>query len=79
MRSHGFWAREAMGWLRIVRAGSVGPGSVVGAQQHYLCAAERRAAQTQAVMAAERAAQAGAVPRGFRSAFVPAAGVKARE
>jgi cell division cycle 14 len=35
MRSCGFGAREAMGWLRIVR-----PGSVIGEQQHYLCAAE---------------------------------------
>ena len=36
MRSHGFSAREAMGWLRIMR-----PGSVIGEQQHYLCAVER--------------------------------------
>jgi cell division cycle 14 len=36
MRAHGFTAREAMGWLRIVR-----PGSVIGEQQHYLCTAER--------------------------------------
>ena len=33
MRSGGFTAREAMGWLRIMR-----PGSVIGEQQHYLCA-----------------------------------------
>ena len=32
MRSHGFTAREAMGWLQIVR-----PGSVVGEQQRFLC------------------------------------------
>ncbi len=32
MAAHGFSAREAIGWLRVVR-----PGSVVGAQQHYLC------------------------------------------
>jgi cell division cycle 14 len=32
MRTHGFTAREAMGWLRIMR-----PGSVIGEQQHYLC------------------------------------------
>ena len=36
MRSEGFTAREAMGWLRIMR-----PGSVIGEQQHYLCAVER--------------------------------------
>jgi hypothetical protein len=32
MKHHGFTAREAMGWLRIVR-----PGSVIGPQQQYLC------------------------------------------
>ena len=36
MRSCGFAAREAMGWLRIMR-----PGCVIGEQQHYLCAVER--------------------------------------
>ena len=36
MRSCGFSAREAMGWLRIVR-----PGSVIGEQQHFLCEVER--------------------------------------
>jgi hypothetical protein len=35
MRSCGFSAREAMGWLRIMR-----PGSVIGEQQHYLCAVD---------------------------------------
>ncbi len=33
MRSAGFSAREAIGWLRIMR-----PGSVIGEQQHFLCA-----------------------------------------
>ena len=37
MRTHGFAAREAMGWLRIMR-----PGSVIGEQQHYLCEVEAR-------------------------------------
>ena len=32
MKHHGFSGREAMGWLRIMR-----PGSVIGEQQHYLC------------------------------------------
>ena len=32
MAAHGFSAREAIGWLRVVR-----PGSVIGAQQHFLC------------------------------------------
>jgi cell division cycle 14 len=35
MKHHGFSAREAMGWLRIVR-----PGSVIGEQQEFLCARE---------------------------------------
>ena len=35
MKHHGFTAREAMGWLRIVR-----PGSVIGPQQGFLCARE---------------------------------------
>ncbi len=37
MRSLGFGAREAIGWLRIMR-----PGSVIGPQQHFLCAVEAR-------------------------------------
>jgi cell division cycle 14 len=32
MKHHGFTAREAMGWLRIIR-----PGSVIGEQQTFLC------------------------------------------
>jgi protein-tyrosine phosphatase len=36
MRTHGLSARAAVGWLRIVR-----PGSVIGEQQHYLCEVER--------------------------------------
>ena len=35
MRSHGFAAREAIGWLRIMR-----PGSVIGSQQAFLCSFE---------------------------------------
>jgi cell division cycle 14 len=37
MARRGFTAREAMGWLRIMR-----PGSVIGRQQRYLCEMERR-------------------------------------
>ena len=33
MTERGFSAREAMGWLRIMR-----PGSVIGEQQQFLCA-----------------------------------------
>eukprot|EP00291_Cryptomonas_curvata_P017336 CAMPEP_0172161582 /NCGR_PEP_ID=MMETSP1050-20130122/6205_1 /TAXON_ID=233186 /ORGANISM="Cryptomonas curvata, Strain CCAP979/52" /LENGTH=324 /DNA_ID=CAMNT_0012831495 /DNA_START=143 /DNA_END=1114 /DNA_ORIENTATION=- len=36
MKHHAFTAREAIGWLRIVR-----PGSVIGEQQRYLCDMER--------------------------------------
>ena len=35
MEQHGFTARAAMGWLRIVR-----PGSVIGDQQDFLCRVE---------------------------------------
>ena len=37
MLRRGFTAREAMGWLRIMR-----PGSVIGEQQHYLCALDEQ-------------------------------------
>jgi hypothetical protein len=36
MRAHGFTARTAMGWLRLMR-----PGSVIGRQQHFLCRVQR--------------------------------------
>jgi cell division cycle 14 len=36
MKHYGFTAREAIGWVRIVR-----PGSVIGVQQDFLCARER--------------------------------------
>ncbi len=36
MRSHGFTARAAMGWLRLMR-----PGSVIGEQQDFLCTVQR--------------------------------------
>ena len=48
MRSHRFTAREAIGWLRIMR-----PGSVIGEQQHYLEAVDR------ILRAARRAGAAG--------------------
>ncbi len=35
MKHHGFGAREAIAWLRILR-----PGSVIGPQQQFLCARE---------------------------------------
>jgi hypothetical protein len=37
MKHHGFTARAAIGWLRIMR-----PGSVIGEQQQYLCEIERK-------------------------------------
>ena len=57
MRSHGFTAREAMGWLRIVR-----PGCVIGEQQHYLCAAERAILERMEARRAAAARSAGNSP-----------------
>jgi cell division cycle 14 len=60
MRSCGFSAREAMGWLRIMR-----PGSIIGEQQHYLCAVDtalqalRRRASDAAAESEQRGAGAG--------------------
>ena len=54
MRTHGFAAREAMAWLRMVR-----PGSVIGEQQHYLCAVEPAIARMRARPAAARPLSAG--------------------
>jgi cell division cycle 14 len=60
MRSWGFSAREAMGWLRIMR-----PGSVVGVQQHYLCEVEEaRARRRSQSAAAGGGAEAGGTVRG---------------
>ena len=50
MRRHGFTGREAMGWLRVMR-----PGSVIGEQQHYLCGGLSGRAES-AALAAEVAA-----------------------
>ena len=47
MKHHGFSARAAMGWLRIVR-----PGSVIGEQQHFLCAREALMRRSAAPLAA---------------------------
>ena len=47
MKRHRFTAREAMGWLRVMR-----PGSVLGDQQHYLVAVERRLHQQRAAAGA---------------------------
>ena len=51
MKNRGVTAREAMGWLRVMR-----PGSVLGDQQHYLLAVERRLEQQRAVITANIAA-----------------------
>ena len=47
MKHHGFTAREAMGWLRIVR-----PGSVIGDQQDFLCCVEEADGDPAAAVAA---------------------------
>ena len=47
MKSFGLTARQAMGWLRIVR-----PGSVIGEQQRYLCDMEPAIARIRARPAA---------------------------
>jgi hypothetical protein len=47
MKSYGLTARQAMGWLRIVR-----PGSVIGEQQRYLCDMEPAIARIRARPAA---------------------------
>ncbi len=62
MRTHGFTAREAMGWLRIVR-----PGSVIGDQQEFLCDVEDARCDlpaAAAAFAARRAAPANDSDRG---------------
>jgi cell division cycle 14 len=71
MRAHGFTAREAMGWLRIVR-----PGSVIGDQQRFLChvgaalAASAAAGATGAAAASAAAAAAAAMGAGGPKAAV---------
>ncbi len=64
VRRCGFAPREALGWLRILR-----PGSVIGEQQHYLCPAAAGAAPARAAPRAERRAAevAGGMER--RAAF----------
>ena len=57
MRCEGFTAREAMGWLRVMR-----PGSVIGPQQDYLCALESACAA---------APEAASAPSGGPSAACP--------
>ena len=57
MRSHGFAAREAIGWLRIMR-----PGSVIGCQQAFLCSFEATlradsVAEVQGLLPRRRASQ----------------------
>jgi hypothetical protein len=55
MRTHGFTAREAMGWLRIMR-----PGSVIGEQQAFLCTVQRiREARAAVAASAARAVLTG--------------------
>jgi cell division cycle 14 len=66
MRSCGFSSREAMGWLRIMR-----PGSVIGTQQHYLCAIEHAMAAAVQAGAASEAKGADSFLRSRRSERAP--------
>jgi cell division cycle 14 len=76
MRSHGFTARTAMGWLRVMR-----PGSVIGAQQGFLCrvqgireaqAAARRAGLFSAAFSSSSPGRLGSSPtRGFLPSSAP--------
>jgi cell division cycle 14 len=73
MRSCGFAAREAMGWLRVMR-----PGSVIGEQQHYLCAADHHVPPTPPAVlrggrsrpAAQAAQVSSAIERRFSTALL---------
>ena len=67
MRSRGFTARAAMGWLRVMR-----PGSVIGAQQGFLCRVQR-------IREAQAAARRTGLPAPTRSGPTPAASVRGGE
>ena len=72
MRRHGFTGREAMGWLRMMR-----PGSVIGEQQHYLCGALSSGESSDRARSSELAGQvaAGMQRRGsLRAAGSPVLG-----
>ena len=65
MLSHGFTAHQAMGWLRVMR-----PGSVMGPQQAYLCGVDRLIAAHRAVIAAApRRSQSAPSPPAPKSAI----------
>jgi cell division cycle 14 len=66
MRAHGFTARAAMGWLRLMR-----PGSVIGEQQRFLCAVQR-------IREARAAAGRGALPSGRSQSSPDLRGLAAR-
>ena len=63
MKSFGLTARQAMGWLRIVR-----PGSVIGEQQRYLCDMEPAIARIRARPAAVPPALASAAAEAAEAA-----------
>jgi cell division cycle 14 len=67
MRSCGFAPREAMGWLRIIR-----PGSVIGEQQHFLCNYRDAATATIATAAAAAASRDPSAGGGAASAAAAA-------
>jgi cell division cycle 14 len=67
MKHHGFTAREAMGWLRIAR-----PGSVIGQQQHFLCDKEALMHQCGEAFRRRSAARRAPLPPGAGLAEVEA-------
>ena len=68
MRRYGFTAREAMGWLRIMR-----PGSVIGQQQRYLCDVCLGSRSTTSAPSTAAAAAAAAGPAAPKTAASPPA------
>ena len=64
MRTYKFRARAAIGWLRIVR-----PGSVIGSQQQFLCDVEQRMAEPPSPLVNEAGGALAAVACGVLMAW----------
>ena len=74
MKHHSFTAREAMGWLRVMR-----PGSVIGPQQHFLVAMESGLPSRRADQAAPRGCDRHEVPKAGSAAAAPPPAVLAEQ